>query len=281
MRLDAYVAQYWPERSRSQWQKLIEEGHVFVNDKACTKTSYELGEDDEVTIKAPKPPVLDGTIDVIYEDDHVLAMNKPPGILSHAKGIMPDEFTVAEFVRRHLNFTPETNDNRAGIVHRLDRDTSGVIIAAKDQAAQALLQRQFHDRKAKKSYIAIVDGVPKEPTAIIDLPIGRNPKRPSSFRVDANGKSATTHYEVIGSRDGRSVIRLMPQTGRTHQLRIHLAYIGTPIVGDPVYGNSKNLGGRMYLHAESLEITIPESTRMTFVAPLPHDMQELYDAICT
>ena len=118
MRLDAYMSEYWPERSRAQWQKLIADSHVRVNGQFVTKSSYELGEDDEVTVKAPKLPVLDGTIDVLYEDDDVLVMNKDSGILSHAKGIMPDEFTVAEFVRRHLQFTPETNDQRAGIVPR-------------------------------------------------------------------------------------------------------------------------------------------------------------------
>ena len=280
MRLDQYVAQYWPERSRAQWQKVIEQGHVYVNGEVCAKTSYELGEDDEVAIKAPKPPVLDGTVDIIYEDDHVLVMNKPAGVLSHAKGLMPDEFTVAEFVRRHLHFTPETNENRAGIVHRLDRDTSGVMIAAKDQATQSQLQRQFHDRKAKKTYIAIVTGQPKLDQATIDVPIGRHPKRPSSFRVDPNGKPAQTGYEVIGSRHGMSVVRLRPITGRTHQLRVHLAYIGTPIIGDTLYADGKSPIGRLCLHAEQLEITIPLSERKTFVAPLPDDMKRMIDDIC-
>lgn len=280
MRLDAYMAQYWPERSRAQWQKLIENGHVRVNGEFVTKVSFELGEDDEVTVKGPKPPVLDGEIDVIYEDDHVLVMNKPAGVLSHAKGIMSDEFTVAEFVRRHLHFTPETNENRAGIVHRLDRETSGVIIAAKDEETVKLLQRQFHDRKAKKTYIAIVRGRPAHDEANIDLPIDRNPKRPSSFRVDPKGKSAQTHYEVLGSKNGYSVVRLKPTTGRTHQLRVHLAYIGTPIAGDTLYDGGKSPIGRLCLHAESLEITIPPSDRRTFTAPLPVEFQEYIDGIC-
>ncbi|MBP7760616.1 RluA family pseudouridine synthase [Candidatus Saccharibacteria bacterium] len=280
MRLDAYMAQYWPERSRAQWQKLIADKHVRVNGEFVTKVSFELGEDDEVTVKAPKPPVLDGEIDVIYEDDHVLVMNKAAGILSHAKGIMPDEFTVAEFVRRHLHFTPETNENRAGIVHRLDRETSGVIIAAKDEETVRLLQRQFHDRKAKKTYIAIVRGTPKHHEANIDIPIGRNPKRPSSFRVDPSGKPAQTHYEVLGSRGGMSVVRLRPTTGRTHQLRVHMAYIGAPILGDNLYDGGKSPIDRLCLHAQQLEITIPESQRRTFIAQLPKDFQERIDAIC-
>ncbi len=278
VRLDVYVAQYWPERSRAQWQKLIREGRVFVDNVAQTDVSFELGEDDVVTVKAPKPPVLTGEIEVIYEDDDVLVMNKPSGTLSHAKGLTPQEFTVADFVRRHMHETDESN--RPGIVHRLDRDTSGVIIAAKHAKAKSHLQRQFQDRKAKKTYIAVLSGVPKESQAMIDLPIERNPKRPSSFRVGANGKSAQTAYQVIGSNKTYSVVELKPITGRTHQIRVHLAYINTPIVGDVVYDGAKSPINRLCLHASSLEITLPNSTRRTFTALLPHDFQEFVDDVC-
>jgi 23S rRNA pseudouridine1911/1915/1917 synthase len=279
MRLDLYVAQYWPERSRAQWQKLIREGRVFVGGAPVTDVSYELGEDDEVTIKAPKPPVLTGEIEVLYEDDDVLVMNKPSGTLSHAKGFSPDEFTVADFVRRHMKDVQD-DDVRPGIVHRLDRDTSGIIIAAKHDEAKSFLQRQFQDRKAKKRYIAVVQGVPKELRAHIDLPIGRNPKRPSSFRIDASGKPAQTDYSVLGSNSTYSVVELRPITGRTHQLRVHLGYIGNPIVGDVVYDGGKSPIGRLCLHAQSLEITLPNRERRTFVASLPDDFQGLVDDIC-
>lgn len=279
MRLDVYVAQYWPERSRSQWQKLIREGRVFVLGEPITDVSFELGEDDEVTIKAPHPPVLTGDIEVIYEDKDVLVMNKPSGTLSHAKGLTPEEFTVADFVRRHMS-EEDNESNRPGIVHRLDRDTSGIIIAAKHEAAKSHLQRQFQDRKAKKTYVAIVSGVPKQPEAFIDLPIARNPKRPSSFRVDPKGKSSQTSYKVLGSNDKYSVVELKPITGRTHQLRVHMAYINTPIVGDVLYEGGNSPLGRLCLHAQSLEITLPSSERKTFIAPLPADMQELVDDIC-
>ncbi len=273
MRLDVYVAQYWPERSRSQWQKLIKDNRVFVNGDPVTDSSFELGEDDEVTIKAPKPPVLTGDIEVLYEDDDVLVMNKPSGTLSHAKGFTPEEFTVADFVRKHMT---EVDDSiRPGIVHRLDRDTSGIIIAAKHESAKSYLQRQFQDRRAKKTYIAVISGTPKEPTAKIDLPIGRNPKRPSSFRVDSKGKASQTIYKVLDSNGTMSVVELKPITGRTHQLRVHLAYIGTPVVGDVVYDGLKSPIGRLCLHAHELEITLPSSKRMTFSAPIPKDMESL------
>ncbi len=277
MRLDVYVAQYWPERSRSQWQKLIKDSRVFVNGDAVADSSFELGEDDEVTVKAPKPPVLTGDIEVIFEDDDVLVMNKPSGTLSHAKGFTPEEFTVADFVRSHM--TEADDSNRPGIVHRLDRDTSGIIIAAKHEAAKSYLQRQFQDRRAKKTYIAVVSGIPKETIAKIDLPIGRNPKRPSSFRVDPKGKESQTIYEVLDSSKTMSVVELRPITGRTHQLRVHLAYIGTPIVGDVVYDGLKSPIGRLCLHAQALEITLPSSERKTFTAPIPKDLENLIEQV--
>lgn len=278
MRLDVYVAQYWPERSRSQWQKLIKDGRVFVNGTSIHDSSFELGEDDEVTIKAPKPPVLTGDIEVLYEDADVLVMNKPSGMLSHAKGFTPDEFTVAEFVRRHMH--EADNGLRPGIVHRLDRDTSGIIIAAKHEAAKKHLQKQFQDRKTKKQYVAIVSGELNENMAQIDLPIARNPKRPSSFRVDPRGKSSQTYYEVIGTNGVLTVVSLRPITGRTHQLRVHMAYLGTPIVGDALYKGIQSPIGRLCLHAQSLEITIPSKERMSFTASVPVTMQGMIDEIC-
>src|SRR5690606_37565500 len=167
---------------------------------------------------------------VVYEDEHVVVINKPAGVLTHAKGEVSEEFTVADFVITRMS-NPEST-NRPGIVHRLDRDTSGIMLCAKDVETKSQLQKQFQDRKAHKSYLAIVRGIPKQPAATIDLPIERNPKKPSTHRVVVNGKNALTRYEVVSSNKRFSVVRLFPTTGRTHQLRVHLAYIGTPIVGD-------------------------------------------------
>lgn len=270
MRLDAYLAQYWPEHSRSVWQKYIEMGLVMVNGAVITSIRHSLGEDDIVTFNTlPVADFSSDTLPVVYEDEHVVVINKPSGILTHAKGALTDEFSVAEFMRSKMNETDTTN--RPGIVHRLDRATSGIIICAKDSATKSLLQKQFQDRKAHKTYIAIVKGVPKLAEAKIDLPIERNPKKPSSFRVGAKGKPATTFYKVLATNDIYSVVELKPQTGRTHQLRVHLGYIGCPIVGDELYGSGKSPIGRMCLHAAELEITIPTSQRKTFVAPLPDD----------
>lgn len=270
MRLDQYVAQFWPEYSRSVWQKHIAAGYVQVNGAVQTSPKYALDEDDVVTTHVPDgPDYSDRTLPVIYEDDHVVVINKPAGVLTHSKGEVNEEFTVADLVRPRMTEIDTTN--RPGIVHRLDRDTSGIIICAKDADTKSKLQKQFQDRKAHKTYLAIVRGVPKQSTATIDLPIERNPKKPAMHRVGVNGKHAVTRYEVLASSDRYSVVRLHPETGRTHQLRVHMAYIGTPIVGDRLYGSDKSPIGRLCLHAEQLEITIPTSRRETFTAQPPDD----------
>jgi 23S rRNA pseudouridine1911/1915/1917 synthase len=180
--------------------------------------------------------------------------------------VMNDEFTVADFFRRYTSFGRDTN--RPGIVHRLDRDTSGVIIGARNEETALLLKKQFADRTTKKEYVAVVTGTPKQHEAIIDLPIGRNPSAPSTFRIDPSGKSAQTKYMVDESGNDLSLVTLLPRTGRTHQLRVHMQYIGTPILGDRVYGTKKK-ADRLYLHAHSLEITLPDGVRTTFTAPTP------------
>lgn len=276
MRLDQYVATYWPEYSRSQWQKYIAAGYVLVNGTPELSVKYPMAEDDEVTTNLPPQPDYEHrTLPIVYETPQVVVINKPAGILTHAKGAVSDEFTVADFMR------PRTTDgvegNRPGIVHRLDRDTSGILIAAKTLEAKRHLQKQFQDRKAKKTYIAIVRGIPKLSTARIDIALERNPKAPATFRASASGKSAETFYEVLAHNDTYSLVRLKPTTGRTHQLRVHMQHIGTPIVGDPLYDTGKSSGGgpigRLCLHAESLEITVPGGERMTFHAPLPDDFE--------
>jgi 23S rRNA pseudouridine1911/1915/1917 synthase len=265
MRLDAYLAEYWPETSRSQWQKYIANGNVMVNGEVTTSVKRTLGEDDEVTFDLPeKTDYSKQTLPIVYQDKNVLVIDKPVGVLSHSKGVMNEEFTVGEFFRGFSSYHADTN--RPGIIHRLDRDTSGIMIGALNDETAKLLQRQFADRKTKKSYIAVVDGVPKEYKAIINLPIARNPSAPSTFRVDAKGKSAQTDYEVLATNEKQSLVRLQPRTGRTHQLRVHMAYLGTPIHGDRVYGKEAD---RLYLHALSLEITIPTSDRRVFESPLP------------
>jgi 23S rRNA pseudouridine1911/1915/1917 synthase len=276
-RVDAFLASIAPEHSRSFWQKRCEDGKVTVNGKAV-KVSHKLQPDDIVEATLPDAPDFTGqSLPVVYEDDDVIVINKPSGVLTHAKGAESHEFTVAEFVR------PKTTDgldtNRPGIVHRLDRGTSGIIIAAKNPEAKRWLQGQFSKRNVKKTYIALVEGHLREDEAVLRLPIERNPKKPQTFRVGANGKSAETAYKVIKHYKLGDLLELKPLTGRTHQLRVHLTYLGHPIVGDHIYGREHKKLDRMFLHAHSLELTLPSRERKTFTAPLPPELEDFLTAV--
>lgn len=277
VRLDLELARRYPSFSRSTIQKYIKAGYVKVRGQEVTQNKYEVSENDEIAMVIPENDShSDSELPILYIDDTVIVVNKPAGVLTHSKGVMNDEFTVAEFFRRYTTNALETN--RPGIVHRLDRDTSGVIIGARTDEAAVLLKKQFADRKTKKEYLAVVEGAPKTEKAVIDLPIGRNPSAPSTFRVDPSGKPAVTTYEVIATNEHRSLVKLWPKTGRTHQLRVHLQYINTPIVGDRIYGTKKK-ADRLYLHARSLEVTIPVSNRQIFTAPLPKEFMKDFPGV--
>lgn len=277
-RLDAKLAADFPEHSRATWQKYIKAGFVRVNGDIIVVPKHKVDNSDNIQTDLPLASDFSSqTLPIIYTDDNVVVIDKPVGVLTHAKGVSADEFTVADFLQRFITDMPVSN--RAGIVHRLDRGTSGVIIGARNMATQKLLQKQFASRKTKKTYIAIIQGQPKNESALVDLPIARNPSRPSSFKVAAGGKPAQTNYEVLASTGRLSLLKLSPRTGRTHQLRVHLQYIGTPILGDTLYGG--NPSDRVYLHARSLEITIPgpdTNLRRTFEAPLPQEFMDLFPA---
>jgi len=237
-----------------------------------TTPKFEVDETDEIALNLPEKEQADVDLPILYEDDDVIVVNKPSGLLTHAKGGLSDEPTVAEIIRPKTSFATDTD--RPGIVHRLDRDTSGLLIIAKNPESAAHLQRQFAERTAKKTYIAITDGKPKLNAAKIDLPIGRNPSAPSTFRIDPNGKPAQTTYHVLTENDAQSLVELKPTTGRTHQLRVHLAHLNTPILGDRVYGKSSDC--RMMLHAQKLEITLPSGERKVFEATIPDEFKRFF-----
>ena len=272
-RLDIHLSTTFdPSISRSLWQKYIKAGYVSVNQRVVTAPKFEVDETDEIAVKLPEQEQASAELPVLYEDDDVIVVNKPSGLLTHAKGGLSTEPTVAEIIRPKTSFASDTD--RAGIVHRLDRDTSGVLIIAKTADAATHLQRQFAQRTTKKTYLAVTDGVPKLAAAKIDLPIGRNPSAPSTFRVDPNGKPAQTTYRVLVATDAQALIELNPTTGRTHQLRVHMAHLNTPILGDRVYG--KPNASRLMLHAHKLEITLPSGERKTFEATIPSALTELF-----
>ena len=273
VRLDIYLSTKFDTTiSRSLWQKYIKAGYVSVNNKVVTTPKFEVDETDEIALNLPEKEQADVDLPILYEDDDVLVVNKPSGLLTHAKGGLSDEPTVAEIIRPKTSFATDTD--RPGIVHRLDRDTSGLLIIAKNPESAAHLQRQFAERTAKKTYIAITDGKPKLNAAKIDLPIGRNPSAPSTFRIDPNGKPAQTTYHVLAENDAQSLVELKPATGRTHQLRVHLAHLNAPILGDRVYGKSSDC--RMMLHAQKLEITLPSGERRVFEAIVPDEFKKFF-----
>lgn len=256
-RLDMALLAKYPGYNRSTLQKYIKNNQVRVNGEIVAKANTLVGADDELDLLEKTMPESPD-VPVIYEDENVIVLDKPAGILSVSKG----------------DFNPEpTMENFGTIVHRLDRDTSGVMILAKNDEARALLQKKFQDRKAHKVYYAIVVGHPELPEAIIDVPLARNLKNPTTFQPDAEGREAITQYKVLQRSKKYSLLELKPQTGRTHQLRVHLKHIGTPILGDPVYGNTA--AKRMFLHANSLEITIPGGIRKTFISKLPSEFENV------
>jgi len=274
-RADVFITSKYPEFTRSSLENLFERELVSLISKPV-KASYRLRAGDVLVVDDSilklKVPNID--LPIIYEDNDVIVINKPEGVLTHSKGAVNDEATVATFIRPKVD--ESLSGNRAGIVHRLDRATSGVIICAKNGGALKHLQKQFSQRRTNKIYTAIADGVPAPAEAIIDAPIERNPKRPQTFRVSQNGKPATTHYKVQTVYNGgiNSLLELKPKTGRTHQLRVHMAYVKAPITGDRIYGQPAE---HMYLHASSLEITIPSGERKIFTAALPDYFKDYTD----
>jgi 23S rRNA pseudouridine1911/1915/1917 synthase len=277
-RLDIKVVEMVPQLSRAYVLKLIDDGKVTVDGVVATKGGQKVRGHEEIIVDYDAEllaQIPDITLPILYEDDDCLVINKPAGVLTHSKGVFNPEASVSSFVTSHIVGDSEVSGNRAGIVHRLDRATSGVIICAKDAKSLIWLQKQFSLRKVQKTYHAIVTGQMDPPEAVIDMPIERNPKKPQMFRVGAGGKSAVTSYKVLRSTDKYSLLELKPQTGRTHQLRVHLLYQKHPIVGDTFYDGEP--AERLYLHASALEITLPNRTHHVFTAPLPKVFTEFLE----
>ena len=259
VRIDHLMMEIYKSYNRSTLQKFIELGFVTVDGEPVSKANQKFERGVKIGLNVPEDlKNADVKPEVIYEDEKVIVMNKPSGLLSEAKGEYCPERTLADF---------------GLIAHRLDRDTSGVVILAKDEDTQKFLKKQFQDRKVHKTYYAIVEGVPKLDEAKIDLPLIRDLKRPTTFRVDANGKEAVTFYKVLKSDGKHALVELKPVTGRTHQLRVHMQYLGHAILGDVVYGKEK--ADRLYLHAKALEITLPGGKRVTFETELPKEFDNV------
>ena len=282
-RIDAYLSEKLEDTSRVAIQRLIANGKVLVNGKTV-KSSYKIQEGDkieveeeipvEVSLKAQEIP-----LDIIYEDNDIIVVNKPKGMVVHPANGNPDGTLVnAIMAICKDSLSGIGGEIRPGIVHRLDKDTSGIIIVAKNDKAHINLSEQIKNHKVKKTYIALVRGIVKENEATINMPIGRSEKDRKKMAVTKKGKEAITHFKVLQRYDNYTLLQVNIETGRTHQIRVHLSQIGYPIVGDEVYSNGKNewnVKGQC-LHAKSLEFTHPiTGEKMYLEAKLPEYFENM------
>jgi 23S rRNA pseudouridine1911/1915/1917 synthase len=283
-RVDKFLVGCMPDFSRSRLQGLIKDGFVKVNEKLATKAGQKVAAGDLVEIRVPPPAPSDLVpedipLAVIFENSQLMVINKPAGMvvhpsLGHATGTL---------VQAALAHAPELEgiggEQRPGVVHRLDKDTSGLILMAKDERTHRWLQDQFRLRKVKKVYLALVEGLPPTPTGRVEAAIGRDPSHRKQMAVVSGekGREAISEYYTLKTFPAHTLIEVHPLTGRTHQIRLHMAFIGCPIVADTIYGH-KHASiplARHFLHATRLTITLPgETTPRVFEAPLPPDLQE-------
>ncbi len=269
--------------TRAMAQKLLDEENILVNGNKI-KSSYKVKLNDEISMKIPEPKETeiiaeDIPLDVLYEDEDIIAINKPKGMVVHpANGNYTGTLVNALLYRCKDSLSGIGGQIRPGIVHRLDKDTSGVIIVAKNDKAHLNLSEQIKNHKVKKTYIALVRGNIPNDEATIDMPIGRSKKDRKKMDIDKNGKNAITHFKVLERFDGYTLLKVNIETGRTHQIRVHLMTIGYPIVGDTVYSNGKNpfkVTGQM-LHAKSIEFKHPiTGENMKIEAPLPKYFEDV------
>lgn len=281
IRLDSYISSKQEEMSRSTIQRLIEEGKITVNDRK-EKASYKVQNEDLITIEIEKPKEVqieaqNIPLDIIYEDEHILVVNKQKGLVVHpANGNWDGTLVNAIMAYCKDSLSGIGGELRPGIVHRIDKDTSGLLIIAKNDKAHTKMSQQIKNREVKKTYITLVRGIIPENEATINMPIGRSTKDRKKMAVVKEGKEAITHFKVINryttQKGSYTLLEVKIDTGRTHQIRVHLSQIGHPIIGDMTYSNGKNEFGveGQCLHAKSLEFKHPITGKnMKLEAPLP------------
>ncbi len=278
-RLDVCLSEL-TELSRSRAQSLIEEGLVQLNGNACRRSdSVRLGDSIRYTVPEAKTVELvpeDIPLDIVYEDEDICVVNKPRGMVVHPAAGNESGTLVNALLFHFGDLSSIGGEIRPGIVHRIDKMTSGLLVVAKNDTAHERLARQFADHSAHRSYIALVAGNIKEDSGTVDAPIGRHPTERKRMAVVENGRRAVTHYRVLYRFSNVTVLALELETGRTHQIRVHMAYIHHPVVGDQVYSSGKNTLGMegQALHGWRLQLKHPlTGEAMSFVAPLPDDMQ--------
>jgi 23S rRNA pseudouridine1911/1915/1917 synthase len=279
-RLDLWLTGQMPDFSRSRWQKLISQGHIQVADRVCTDKQYRLKSGDRVCAFIPPPDLLDLVpesipLDILYEDEQLLIVNKPAGMVVHPSA-GHSTGTLVHALLAHCPLSSIGGIQRPGIVHRLDKDTTGAIVIAKTDFAHQHLQQQLQAKTARREYLGVVYGTPKADRGTIDLPVGRHPvdrQKNAIVELDRGGKSAVTHWQIEERLRSFSLIRFRLETGRTHQIRVHTTKMGHPIVGDPVYGTGRSIGVKLpgqALHARHLELIHPQTGELVSVtAPIP------------
>ena len=286
-RLDHFLVECLPEFSRSRLLKLIKEGLVTVDDKPAKKAGQKLRMRSNVNIliPAPVPTGLVGEnipLDIIFENDDLLVINKPAGMVVHPAAGHATGTLVHAVLGYDSAIEGIGGEERPGIVHRLDKDTSGLILVAKNDQAIRWLQEQFQERKVEKTYLALVDGAPPTPHGRVEAPIGRDPKYRKKMGIMplGKGRKAVSEYVTLESFKKHTLLEFFPKTGRTHQIRLHCKFIGCPIVGDKIYGYRKQTVeiDRHFLHATRLKLILPlEEQPQTFEAPLPAELEELLE----
>jgi len=288
-RLDHFLVECLPEFSRSRLQGLIKDGFVKVDGLAAQKAGQKLERGDSVEVRIP-PPVPSGLqpedipLDIIFENDDLLVINKPAGMVVHPSA----GHETGTLVHAVLGYAPGIEgiggEERPGIVHRLDKETSGLILVAKNERAHRFLQDQFRLRKVEKVYLALVDGAPPTPSGRVEAPIGRDPAHRMKMAIQPPGKgrAAISEYRTLENLGEHTLLEVHPLTGRTHQIRLHCAFLNCPIVGDTIYGRRHPTVAikRHFLHAVRISVKLPgEETPRTFEAPLPADLKELLELL--
>ena len=287
-RIDSVIPSCNIEISRSMVQKLIEENQITVNGKKI-KPSYKTSLNDEIEINIPEPKEInlqpqDIPLEILYEDNDIIVVNKPKGMVVHpANGNLNGTLVNAIMAICKDSLSGIGGEIRPGIVHRLDKDTSGAIIVAKNDKAHIKLSEDLKNHKIKKTYIALVRGIIKENEATINMPIARSKKDRKKMAVDKNGKEAITHFKVLNRYKGKySLLEINIETGRTHQIRVHLSHIGYPIIGDNTYSNGKNEWGILgqCLHAKALDFKHPITGKEIHIeAQLPEYFSEILEKL--
>ena len=279
-RIDKFISEVVDDATRSYIQKLISEGLVEIQGKKVTKSGNKLKGNESITINLPEDEVLelvpeDIPLDIIYEDSDIIVVNKGPDMVVHPAHGNYSGTLVNALLYHTKELSGINGDIRPGIVHRLDKDTSGIIVVAKNDAAHENLAKMFKEKNLEKTYMCIAKGIFKDKEGRLETLIGRDPKdRKKMAVVEENGKLAISNYKVLDESKNHSLVEVKIETGRTHQIRVHMKYLNHPIMGDTTYGNGSDGAKRQILHAYKLKFIHPRTgEEMTVVAPLPEDFK--------